>query len=97
MFSRWCGETKKTNTHLNARNAGEVAMSKRTLITLAITMMMSGAAIAAEDAQTLTLDDAQLASGKTADEVKAADANSDGIIDSVEFAALVPAAPKKEE
>jgi len=71
-------------------------MSKRTLGTLLITMMMSGAAFAAEEAQPLTLDDAQLASGKTAEEVKAADANADGAIDAAEFAALVPATENKE-
>ncbi len=72
-------------------------MSTRTLTTLLITMMMSGAAIAAEETQAvLTLDDAQQASGKSAEEVKAADANGDGIIDAAEFSALELAPEEKE-
>ena len=65
-------------------------MNIRTLFTLLVTMM-SGAAIAADDERLMTMDDAQQATGKSAEEIRAADANGDGLIDTVEFAALIPA------
>lgn len=60
---------------------------KKTFFALLIAVV-SGIAFAADEAATMTLEEAQQASGKSADEVKAADANGDGAIDSSEFAAL---------
>jgi len=65
-------------------------MNTRTLLTVLITMM-SGAVCAAEETQAMTLDDAQLATGRSTDEVRAADANGDQRIDAAEFAALTVA------
>jgi len=65
-------------------------MNTRTLFTLLLTMM-SGAAIAVDKVQFMTLDEAQQASSKSAEEVRAADINGDRLIDTVEFAALTVA------
>jgi len=62
-------------------------MNTRTLCTLLITMII-GAACSTDKEQAMTMDDAQQASGKSADEVRAADLNGDQLIDTAEFAAL---------
>ncbi len=59
--------------------------------------MLGSAAFAADDQRPMSLGYAQLASGKSIEEVKAADLNDDKHIDAAEFAALtVPAKRDKE-
>ncbi|VAW79962.1 hypothetical protein MNBD_GAMMA13-2056 [hydrothermal vent metagenome] len=71
-------------------------MKAKMLFTLLLTMM-GGAVIAADAESTMTLDDAQQATGESAENVIAADANGDGLIDTVEFAALTTAEEKTTE
>lgn len=66
---------------------------KNTLFALLIAVL-SGVAFAGD---AMTVEEAAQASGKSADEVKAADANGDGTIDSSEFSALSGAAEEKGE
>ncbi len=61
---------------------------KTTMLLTVLLTMMSGAVIAADDESPMTLDDAQQATGESAENILAADANGDGLIDTVEFAAL---------
>lgn len=63
-------------------------MDTKTLFIPVIVAMMSGAACSTDTEQGMTIADAQQASGKSADEVRAADINSDQLIDAAEFAAL---------
>lgn len=65
-------------------------MNTRTLCTLLIAMII-GAACSTDKEQAMTMDDAQHASGKSTDEVRAADINGDQLIDAAEFAALTVA------
>lgn len=62
-------------------------MNTRTLFALLISLM-SGAAFAVDEVRFMTLEDAQQASDRTAEEVRAADVNGDRLIDTVEFSAL---------
>jgi hypothetical protein len=62
-------------------------MNKNPLFTVMIAML-TGTAFAANDQAPMSLGYAQQASGKSVEEVKAADANDDKHIDAAEFGAL---------
>ena len=65
-------------------------MTTRTLSILLVAMM-AGTACSTDTEQIMSIDAAQKASGKAADEVRAADINGDQLIDAAEFAALTVA------
>ena len=65
-------------------------MNTRALCILSITMM-TGAACSTDKEQAMSMDAAQKATGKSADEVRAADINGDQLIDTTEFATLTVA------
>ena len=62
-------------------------MNKKARLT-AVTLILAGSAYAAGDRAPMSLGYAQQESGKSAEEVKAADVNGDKHIDAAEFAAL---------
>lgn len=62
-------------------------MNKKTLITVLITVF-TGTTFAAKDQAPMSLGYAQQESGKSVEEVKAADVNDDKHIDAAEFVAL---------
>lgn len=62
-------------------------MNKKSLFT-AVIVMLTGTAFAATDQAPMSLGYAQQASGKSVEEVKAADVNDDKHIDAAEFGAL---------
>jgi hypothetical protein len=68
-------------------------MNKKSLFTVMIAML-TGTAFAAKDQAPMSLGYAQLESGKSVEEVKAADVNDDKHIDAAEFGALT--VPTKE-
>lgn len=65
-------------------------MTTRTPFILLVAIM-GGTACSTDMEQTMSIDAAQKASGKAADEVRAADINGDQLIDAAEFAALTVA------
>ena len=65
-------------------------MTTRTAFILLVAVM-AGTACSTDTEQTMSIDAAQKASGKAADEVRAADINGDQLIDAAEFAALTVA------
>jgi hypothetical protein len=62
-------------------------MIQKTL-SIVLIAMLGGAACSTDMEQTMSLDAAQKASGKAAEEVRVADINGDQLIDAAEFAAL---------
>jgi len=68
-------------------------MNKKILISVLITVF-TGTTFAAKDQAPMSLGYAQLESGKSVEEVKAADVNDDKHIDAAEFGALT--VPTKE-
>ena len=68
-------------------------MNRKTPLTV-MTLVLAGAAVAAEDRAPMSLGYAQQESGKSVEEVKAADVNGDKHIDAAEFAVLT--IPPKE-
>ena len=69
-------------------------MKQTVPLTAAVTLMLAGTAFAADDRAPMSLGYAQQESGKSVEEVKAADVNGDKHIDAAEFAALT--IPTKE-
>jgi len=62
-------------------------MNKKSLFTVVI-VMLTGTAFAANDQAPMSLGYAQQATGKSVEEIKAADVNDDKHIDAAEFGAL---------